>query len=159
MLLNIKNLLFIILSITINQILPYILNCFISFGYKLSIKTHQSIYVFLLSEAGLSPTNIFLNSTTNMFFVSWSNPTSDYELFSGYEVTWRFLGSSFNSSGPLVKNVNQYNVSSGLISGQLYTVTVMSKVTLTNPAGSFVQPSPDTPVRLGIKHDIKYFLR
>lgn len=121
------------------------------------MKNHESFYI-VLSEAGLAPTAIFLDSTTNMFFVSWNNPSFHYELVSGYEVTWRFSGSSFNSSGPLEKNVTQYNVSSGLMSGQLYTVTVISKVTLTNPAGSFVQGSNDTPVRLGIKNDIKYLL-
>lgn len=92
-----------------------------------------------------------------MFFVFWSNPTNDYELVSSYEVTWRFSGSSFSTSGQLEKNVNQYTVSSGLMSGQLYTVNVISKVTLTNPADSFVQRSNDTPVRLGMKSDIKFW--
>lgn len=119
------------------------------------MKNLESFYV-LLSEAGLAPTAIFLNSTTNMFVVSWNNPTTHYEVVSGYEVVWRYLGSSLTSSGLLEKKVNQYTVSSGLISGHQYTVTVISKVTLTNPAGSFVQPSPVTPVRLGIKHYIKY---
>lgn len=106
---------------------------------------------FLLSETGLAPTAIFLNSTSNMFFVSWNNPTTHYDLVSGYEVTWRFSGSSLNSSGPLERNVNQYTVSSGLMSGQLYEVAVISKVTLTNPAGSTVVASPYTTVRTGKK--------
>lgn len=117
------------------------------------MKSHESIYVFLLSENGLAPTAIFLNSTTNIFFVSWNNPTTHYELVSGYEVTWRFLGSSSTSSGPLERNVNQHTVSSNLMSGQLYTVNVISKVTLTNPADTTVVTSPGTTVRLGIKND------
>lgn len=92
-----------------------------------------------------------------MFFVSWNNPTTDYELVSGYEVTWRFSGSSIISSGPLEKNVNQYTVSSGLMAGQLYTVVVISKVTLTNPTDSTVVASPDFTVRTGMKY--MYLLR
>lgn len=94
-----------------------------------------------------------------MFLVSWNHPTTHYELVSGYEVLWRFLGSSSTSSGPLEKNVNQYTVSNGLMSGQLYTVVVNSKVTLTNPADSTVVASPDTTVRTGMKNDKYYLLR
>lgn len=91
-----------------------------------------------------------------MLFVFWNNPTTHYELVSGYEVTWRFTGSSSHSSGPLEKNVNRYTLSSGLMSGQQYTVVVISKVTLTNPAGSTVAASPDLTVRTGMKNDILY---
>lgn len=93
-----------------------------------------------------------------MFFVSWNNPYSHFELVSGYEVTWRYLGTSSTSSGPLEKNVNQYTASNGLMSGQLYAVNVISEVTLTNPAGSIVVASPDFTVRTGMKNDIRNLL-
>lgn len=98
-------------------------------------------------KTGLAPTIIFLKSTTNMFSVYWNNPTTHYELVSGYEVTWRFSGSSSISSGLLDRNVNQYTVSGNLIFGQLYTVNVICHVNLTNPAEGTVVVSPDTTVR------------
>lgn len=116
----------------------------------LSTDEKSWIIFFLLLEAGLAPTAIFLNSTTNMFVVSWNNPTTHYELVSGYEVVWKYFRSLSTSSGLLEKNVNQYTVSNGLMSGQLYTVTVISHVTLTNPAVSTVVSSPDTIMRTGM---------
>lgn len=88
-----------------------------------------------------------------MFSVYWNNPTTHYELVSGYKVTWRFSGSSSISSGLLDRNVNQYTVSGNLIFGQLYTVNVICHVNLTNPAEGTVVVSPDTTVRTGMKND------
>lgn len=83
----------------------------------------------------------------------WNNPTTHYEIVSGYEVTWRVAGSSKSSSGLLSRTVNQYTVASGLISGQIYVVNVLSHVTLTGPAYSIVVSSADTTVRTGMEYD------
>lgn len=128
------------------------INFFINQLYYNYVRSWINI-CFLLSETGLAPTAIFINSTTNMFSVYWNNPITHYDLVSGYEVTWRVSGSSSISSGSLGRNVNQYTVSGNLISGQLYTVTVICHVTLTNPAESTVVVSPENTVRTGMKND------
>lgn len=115
-----------------------------------SIKKNISL---TLIETGLVPTTIFLNSTISRFSVFWNNPTTHYEIVSGYEVTWRVAGSSKSSSGLLSRTVNQYTVASGLISGQIYVVNVLSHVTLTGPVYSIVVSSADTTVRTGMEYD------
>lgn len=85
-----------------------------------------------------------------MFSVFWSNPSTHYELVSGYEVKWRVASALANSSGTLSKTMNQYNVSSNLTPGQLYIVNVISHVDLTDPTQSIVVTSDDRKVRLGM---------
>lgn len=106
--------------------------------------------MFILLETGIAPTVISLNSTTNKFSVFWNNPTPHFELVSGYEVKWRVSSSSAISSGLQSKTVNQYTAPSNLTPGQLYTVNVISHVTLTNPAYSIVVTSSGRIVRLGM---------
>lgn len=109
-----------------------------------------------LSETGMAPSVIFLNSTTSWFSVFWSNPT-DFELVSGYEVKWRVASSSADSSGLLSKTKNQYTSPSNLTSGQLYLVNVISHVTLTDPADDIVVTSNDRTVRTGMTCDVTTF--
>lgn len=66
---------------------------------------------------------------------------------------WRVTGSSSSTSGPQDKTVNQYTVSKGLMSGQMYIVNMISNVTLTDPTKSIVVTSADSTVRLGMKYD------
>lgn len=68
-------------------------------------------------------------------------------------MNWRVTGSSSSTSGPQDKTVNQYTVSKGLMSGQMYIVNVISNVTLTDPTMSIVVTSADSTVRLGMKYD------
>lgn len=95
---------------------------------------------------------------TNKFSIFWNNPSTHYELVSGYEVKWRIEGSMEDSSGQLSKTVNQYTPSSNLTSGQLYIVNVISHVTLTNPVDSIVIPSSDEEVRLSMHKLIRKIL-
>lgn len=115
------------------------------------------IIIVPLSETGLAPSVIFLNSTTSWFSVFWSNPTPDFELVSGYEVKWRVASSSAISSGLLSRTKNQYTSPSNLTSGQLYLVNVISHVTLTDPAGGIVVSSGDRTVRTGMTCDVTTF--
>lgn len=112
---------------------------------------------FTLLEKRLVPTNIYLNSTISSFFVFWSPPNTDFELVSEYEVNWRAFGTAVQTSGRLSKSENTYNVSNGLISGQLYKVNVISHVSLTSPTKQIPVTSPDTTVRTGMKFDITAF--
>lgn len=70
---------------------------------------------------------------------------------------WRVLGTAGQTSGRLSKSKNKYNVSNGLISGQLYIVNVISHVSLTSPTKQIPVPSPDSTVRTGMKFEIKAF--
>lgn len=115
------------------------------------------IIIVPLSETGLAPSVIFLNSTTSWFSVFWSNPTPDFELVSGYEVKWRVASSSADSSGLLSRTKNQYTSPSNLTSGQLYLVNVISHVTLTDPADDIVVTSVDRTVRTGMTCDVTTF--
>lgn len=112
---------------------------------------------FTLLEKRLEPINIYLNSTTSSFVVFWSPPNTDSELVSEYEVIWRVLGTAGQTSGRLSKSENTYNVSNGLISGQLYIVNVISHVSLTSPTKQIPVVSPDTTVRTSMKFDITAF--
>lgn len=113
--------------------------------------------VFTLLEKRLVPTNIYLNSKTSSFFVFWSPPNTDSELVSEYEVKWRAFGTAVQTSGRLSKSENIYNVTNGLISGQLYKVNVISHVSLTSPTKQIPVSSPDTTVRTGMTFDITAF--
>lgn len=110
-----------------------------------------------LSETGLAPSVIFLNSTTSWFSVFWSNPTPDFMLVSGYEVTWRVASSSAISSGLLSRTKNQYTSPSNLTSGQLYLVNVNSHADLTEPTQSIVVTSGDRNMRTGAKYYMTLF--
>lgn len=121
------------------------------------MKVHVNIH-FTLLESGIASTVISLNSMTNKFSIFWNNSSTDYELVSGYEVKWRVEGSMEDSSGQLSRTVNQYTASSNLTPGQLYIVNVISHVTLTNPADSFVVASSDEKVRLGMHKLIRKIL-
>lgn len=121
---------------------------------------HERLWIdlcFTLLETGIASNVIYLNSTTNKFSIFWNNPTTDYELVSGYEVNWRVPGGSWISSNRLGRTVNQYTASSNLISGQLYTVNVVSQVTLSNPAGSVIVTSINRKLRTGMEHYITTF--
>lgn len=63
-----------------------------------------------------------------------------------------------DSSDQLSRTVNQYTASSNLTPGQLYIVIVISHVTLTNPADSFVVASSDKKVRLGMHKQTRKIL-
>lgn len=121
------------------------------------MKVHVNIH-FTLLESGIASTVISLNSMTNKFSIFWNNSSTDYELVSGYEVKWRVEGSMEDSSGQLSRTVNQYTASSNLTPGQLYIVNVISHVTVTNPADSFVVASSDEKVRLGMHKLIRKIL-
>lgn len=54
--------------------------------------------------------------------------------------------------------VNQYTASSGLKSGQLYIVNIISYATLSDPTMNIVVTTNDSTVRLGMKYDIQYLL-
>lgn len=110
-----------------------------------------------LSETGLAPIDIFLNSTTSWFSVFWSNPTTDFELVSKYEVTWRVTSASADSSGLLSRTINQYTAPSNLTPGQLYIVNVISHVVLTDPADDIVVTSDDRTMRTGMTYDVTTF--
>lgn len=81
----------------------------------------------------------------------WNHPTTYYDIVSEYEVKWRVTGASQESSHRLNKTMKQHTVSSGLVSGQLYTVYVISHVNFINPPGSISVNSNDTKIRLGMK--------
>lgn len=81
----------------------------------------------------------------------WNHPTSYYNLISEYEVKWKVFGALQEASHSVNKTVKQHNVSSGLVSGQLYTVYVISHVNFINPQGSISVNSNDTTIRLGMK--------
>lgn len=81
----------------------------------------------------------------------WNHPTTYYDLVFEYEVKWRVTGASQESSHRLNKTMKQHTVSSDLVSGQLYTVYVISHVNFINPPGSIPVISNDTTVRLGMK--------
>lgn len=121
------------------------------------IHNSSNIFIpfFTFLETRLAPTITSLTSTTSAFSVFWSPPNSDSDLVTEYEVMWRTTGSSEQSSGRLNKSENKHNVSYGLMSGQLYKVKVISHGILTNPADSFVVPSVDYQVRLGMKYDTR----
>lgn len=121
------------------------------------MKVHVKIH-FTLLGSGIASTVISLNSMTNKFSIFWNNPSTHYELVSGYEVKWRIEGSMEDSSGQLSRTVNQYTPSSNLTSGQLYIVNVISHVTLTNPVDSIVIPSSDEEVRLSMHKLIRKIL-
>lgn len=70
---------------------------------------------------------------------------------------WRVLGTAAQTSGQLSKSENTYNVTNGLISGQLYIVNVISHVSLTSPTKQIPVTSPDTTVRIGMKFEITAF--
>lgn len=99
------------------------------------------------AKSRLAPTITGITSTTSSFSVFWNPPNIDSELVTEYEVQWKVTGSG-QSSGRLNNSVNSLNVSSGLMSGQLYTVNVISHGILTNPAKPFVVTSDDFQVRL-----------
>lgn len=121
------------------------------------MKVHVNIH-FTLTVSGIASTVIALNRETNNFSIFWNNPSTDYELIFGYEVKWRVKGFMEDSSGQLSRTVNQYTASSNLTSGQLYIVIVISHVTLTNPADSFVVASSDKKVRLGMHKQTRKIL-
>ncbi|XP_052712082.1 receptor-type tyrosine-protein phosphatase eta-like isoform X2 [Crassostrea angulata] len=100
------------------------------------------------AKSRLAPTITSITSTTSSFSVFWNPPNIDSELVTEYEVKWKVPGSSDESSGRVNKTVNSLTVSSGLMSGQLYTVYVISHGDLTNPAKVFVVTSNDSQVRL-----------
>lgn len=52
--------------------------------------------------------------------------------------------------------VNQLIVSSGLMSGQLYIVNIISYATLSDPTMNILVTTNDSTVRLGMKFDIQY---
>lgn len=110
----------------------------------------MNIFTFL--ESRLAPTITGITSTTSSFSVFWNPPNADSELVTEYEVKWKVTGIG-ESSGRLNNSVNSLNVSSGLMSGQLYTVNVISHGNLTNPAKLFVVTSDDFQVRLGKIYD------
>lgn len=66
---------------------------------------------------------------------------------------WKVTDSIEHSSGRLNKSVNSHTESSGLMSGQLYIVKVISHGDLTNPAEGFAVTSNDSLVRLSMKYD------
>lgn len=111
----------------------------------------MNIFTFL--ESRLAPTITGITSTTSSFSVFWNPPNTDSELVTEYEVKWKVTGSFGQSSGRVNNSVNSLTVSSGLMSGQLYTVNVISHGDLTNPAKAFVVTSDDFQVRLGKKYD------
>ncbi|XP_056015663.1 receptor-type tyrosine-protein phosphatase O-like [Ostrea edulis] len=78
------------------------------------------------------------SSSTSTFFVSWIPPSYDVNLVSGYIVIWRIhdQAESTQQSQTVDKSVTSHTVSTGLIPGQLYIVTVTSSVTLSNPASN-----------------------
>lgn len=115
-------------------------------------------FFIILLETGLAPTTIFLNSTTSGFSVFWNNPSTHFNLVSDYKVSWRVSGSSSSMSGSLGTAVNQYTVSSGLMSGQLYIVNIISYATLSDPTMDIVVNTNDHTVRLGMNYDIQYLL-
>lgn len=117
-----------------------------------------NVFFFILLETGLAPTTIFLNSTTSGFSVFWNNPSTHFNLVSDYKVSWRVSGSSSSMSGSLGTAVNQYTVSSGLMSGQLYIVNIISYATLSDPTMDIVVNTNDHTVRLGMNYDIQYLL-
>nr|XP_034332445.1 receptor-type tyrosine-protein phosphatase eta isoform X3 [Crassostrea gigas] len=100
------------------------------------------------AKSRLAPTITSITSTTSSFSVFWNPPNIDSELVTEYEVKWKVPGSSDQSSGQVNKTVNSLTVSSGLMSGQLYTVNVISHGILTNPAEAFVVTSDVFQVRL-----------
>lgn len=52
--------------------------------------------------------------------------------------------------------VNQYTASSGLKSGQLYIVNIISYATLSDHTMNIFVLTNDSTVRLGMKYDIQY---
>lgn len=110
------------------------------------------IFFFTFLESRLAPTITGITSTTSSFSVFWNPPNIDSELVTEYEVQWKVTGLG-QSSGRLNNSVNSLNVSSGLMSGKLYTVNVISHGNLTNPAKPFVVTSDDFQVRLGKIYD------
>lgn len=58
--------------------------------------------------------------------------------------------SSIESSGRLDKALKNYTVSSGLISGQLYTLNVLTHANLTDPPATTVIHSNNQTVRLSM---------
>lgn len=114
----------------------------------------MNLCMFHIHRNWTSPHHIFLNSTTSKFSVFWNNPTTHYQLVSGYEVKWGVASFSTNSSGTLSRTVNQYTVSNNLIPGQLYRVNVISYITLTGPADSTLITSTDRTVRTGTEYDV-----
>lgn len=58
------------------------------------------------------------------------------------------MGSSVN----LNNSESRYTVPSGLMSGQIYIVNVISHVNLTNPEQTIVVTSADSKERLGMKY-------
>lgn len=127
---------------------------FLASYYLIKLVDKWICVCFTFTEIGLVPTTIFLNSTTSKFSVFWNNPTTHYQLVSGYEVKWGVASFSTNSSGTLSRTVNQYTVSNNLIPGQLYRVNVISYITLTGPADSSLITSTDRTVRTGTEYDV-----
>lgn len=90
--------------------------------------------------------------------VFWSSPTTDSELVSTYEVTWKVKGASIGSSPHLDNSKSRYTVHSGLMSGQIYIVNVISHVNLTNPEQTIVVTSADFKERLSMKNIVYHGL-
>lgn len=90
--------------------------------------------------------------------VFWSSPTTDSELVSTYEVTWKVKGASIESSPHLDNSKSRYTVHSGLMSGQIYIVNVISHVNLTNPEQTIIVPSADLEERLSMKYVVYHGL-
>lgn len=106
----------------------------------------------------MAPIIIHLNSTTATLSVFWSPPTTDSELVSTYEVTWKVKGASIGPSAHLDNSKSRYTVPSGLMSGQIYIVNVISHVNLTNPEQTIVVTSAESEERLSMKYIVYHGL-
>lgn len=115
------------------------------------IKALRQLIFFLFLDTELAPIITGIVSTTSTFTVFWNHPTSYYNLISEYEVKWKVSGTLQEASHSVNKTLKQHTVSSGLVSGQLYTVYVISHVNFLNPQGSISVNSNDTTIRLGMK--------
>ena len=105
----------------------------------------------IFTGTGLTPNIDGKSSTTSTLSVSWSHPTTNYNLVTNYEVQWKVVGdSSFQTSKNLDKTSNNYTVSDRLMSGQLYTVVVIAHVKLTSPDDTLILSSSGQTERLGM---------
>lgn len=112
------------------------------------------IQLTCFSDTVLAPNITKLTSTTSKISVYWSHPSTQYDLVSNYEVTWKVNGSSVETSGLLERTVKEYTVSRYLIAGQLYIVNVICHTDRSNPSSHTAVSSDDASIRLSINYDI-----
>ncbi|XP_061176197.1 phosphatidylinositol phosphatase PTPRQ-like [Saccostrea echinata] len=124
------------------------LTCYISDSKCFCDNDHYHNNQICYPRFYLTPTIIKTSSTTSNFSVFWNHPSTDYNLFNSHSVSWKASGSSLASTESTGRAATSYTVSSGIVSGQLYIVTVSSVVGLTNPISTIYVSSQEWTVRL-----------